>query len=143
MDEIRVMEQWQGSELNKAKVLLADEATRLLHGEDCLAKIHATVAALFAGAGSDLESLPRIQLEVAAGDAAALSVPVVDLLVRADMAASKSEAKRLIKGGGARINDEKVSDENATVSAGDFDAEGKLKISSGKKKHALVVLAKN
>ena len=58
------------------------------------------------------------------------------------MATSKSEAKRLIKAGGARINDDKVVDENMGVTMTNFDGEGKLKLSSGKKKHALIVLTK-
>ena len=143
LEEIRAMEKWEGAELNKAKVLLADEATTLLHGAACLAQIHATVQTLFAGAaGSDLSSLPRFQLSAAEGQEllAGKGVAVVDLLVKAGLVASKGEAKRLIKAGGARVNDEKVADEAAVVSAGLFDSEGVLKLSSGKKTHVLIAL---
>jgi tyrosyl-tRNA synthetase len=139
MEEISKMEQWEGAQLNAAKVILADEATRMLHGEECLASIHTTVASLFGkGGGSDLDSLPKYELDVKSGD----GLSVVDLLIKAELATSKGEARRLIKGGGARINDEKVNDEAATVKAADFDSEGRLKLSSGKKKHALIQLAK-
>ena len=127
--------------------LTADEATKLLHGEACLAQIHTTAEALFAaarggGAGGDLSSLPRFELtaEEGAGLRGGKGIPVVDLLVKAELASSKGEAKRLIKAGGARVNDEKVVDEAAVVAAGGFDAEGRLKLSSGKKNHVLIVL---
>ena len=141
LSEINVIAGWEGAELNKAKVLLADEATKLLHGEACLKQIHATVQTLFAGAeGSDLSSLPKVLLSAAEGASlSAGGITVVDLLAKASMAASKGEAKRLIKGGGARINDEKVTD-GALVTTVDFDGYGRLKLSSGKKTHCLVIL---
>lgn len=140
LEQIYEMGKWEGSELNKAKVILADEATRLLHGSDCLDQIHATVSALFAGQGEDLDSLPKVPLtavEVVALEGEGISI--VDLIIRAGFAASKAEAKRMIKAGSARINGEKVSDEAARVVVKDFDEAGKLKLSSGKKKHALVL----
>jgi tyrosyl-tRNA synthetase len=137
LSELAVIEKWQGSELNAAKILLADEATRLLHGNDCLAQIHATVDSLFAsgggGGGAELESLPKFTVS-------SDSVSVVDLLVLAGMSTSKGEAKRLIKGGGARINDEKVTSEGAMVGLTDFGTDKRLKLSSGKKSHCLIVL---
>jgi tyrosyl-tRNA synthetase len=135
LEELAKIEKWEGSELNAAKILLADEATRLLHGEECLVQIHATVDSLFAGGsgGSDLESLPKVFVDID-------SVSVVDLLVLAGMSTSKGEAKRLIKGGGARVNDEKVTSEAAVVSSSDFGTERRLKLSSGKKSHCLVML---
>ena len=62
------------------------------------------------------------------------------MLIKAEYAKSKGEARRMIKGGGARINDIKVEDETATISADDFDELGRVKVSSGKKKHSLVLL---
>jgi tyrosyl-tRNA synthetase len=141
LEEILKMEsEWKGAALNDAKKILADEATRMLHGGECLAQIHATAASLFSaghggGGGADLESLPRFTLCVAE------SYSVVDLLVQSELAASKAEARRLIKGGGARINDSKVLDEKATVGAIDFDEHNRLKLSSGKKKHVLMVIS--
>ena len=93
LTELAIIENWKGSELNAAKILLADEATHLLHGNDCLAQIHATVDSLFAGGsgGAELESLPKFTVSEG-------SMSVVDLLVLAGMSTSKGEAKRLIKG---------------------------------------------
>lgn len=142
LEEIAVMEKWEGADLNKAKIILADEATKLLHGEACLAKIHATTQTLFAGASgsTDLSSLPRFQLDSNEGLAArGAGISVVDLLIKAELAASKGEAKRLIKAGGARVNDEKVADEAALVTTSGFK-DGQLKLSSGKKTHVLIVL---
>ena len=67
-------------------------------------------------------------------------VLVVDILVLSGMVASKGEGKRLIKAGGARINDNKISDEAAQIFRKDFDEMGRLKLSSGKKKNVLIVL---
>lgn len=141
-------EQLQGSELNRVKVILADEATKLLHGEDSLEAIHQTVASLYAAgsrSGTDnVESLAKIQLDkddfVMNTVGNRLSIPVYELLLKADMATSKSEARRLIKQGGAKVNDEKVVDELYDVTIESFDEQGKLKLSSGKKKHVIVLL---
>lgn len=140
MEKLREIATWEGAELNAAKVILADEATTLLHGAACLPQIHATAQTLFAGGGKgggkvDLDSLPRVAID------GSFPIPVVDVLVRAEFASSKGEAKRLIKGGGARVNDEKVSDEGAVLTATDF-VDGHMKLSSGKKNHCLVVLNK-
>lgn len=99
--------------------------------------IHATAATLFSsGGGSNLDSLEKFEVSSAASGG---SLTVVDLLITAAMASSKGEARRLIKGGGARVNDVKVDDEAAIVSEVDFDAQGRLKLSSGKKKHVVIV----
>ena len=136
------MAAWEGAQLNKAKEVLADETTRLLHGEACLHAIRETAATLFggqSGSSADLESLPKITF--ARTDlATAGGLSVTDLLVKAEMVTSKSEAKRLIKNGGARVNDKKVESDLAVVLTSDFDSEGRLKLSSGKKNHVLVVL---
>lgn len=139
MDEIRVMEAWEGAELNAAKVVLADSATSALHGAQCLSAIKETVSSLFSdNGGTNLDSLEKYSVsDITKLDSGVL---VVDLLVTAGMATSKGEAKRLIKAGGARINDVKVAEETAYVTRKDFDDQGRLKISSGKKKNALIVL---
>ncbi len=142
LDQIKKFEHLEGSELNDVKVLLADEATKLLHGEECLKDIHATVKTLFSrSGGDDLESLPKIQLtEKDFTKDAGSSIPVFEILVLAEMTSSKAEARRLIKKGGAKINDVKIDDEYAVVNKKDFDHSGRLKVSSGKKKHAVVLL---
>eukprot|EP01038_Epipyxis_sp_PR26KG_P004802 gene4802-6730_t len=143
LSDIEEYEKLEGSQLNPIKVILADEATRLLHGEECLPNIHAAAKSLFAGKGGgsdDLDSLVKIQIsnDELQGEN---NLTVVDLLVKAEFASSKNEAKRLIKAGGARVNDNKVTDELQIVNKELFDNQGRLKLSSGKKKHVLVVLS--
>ena len=141
IERIREMELWEGSGLNAAKVILADEVTRLLHGEACLNVIKSTAQSLFGGGEGDLDSLPRVNLSVEESTTklAEGKITVVDVLVKCQFASSKAEARRLITGGGARINDEKVTDEAALISEQNFDVQGRLKLSSGKKKHVIVV----
>jgi tyrosyl-tRNA synthetase len=140
MEDIQAMSSWEGAQLNEAKTLLADEATRLLHGDACLSAIHTTAMSLFgsgssSSSSSDLESLPQIPIAPGAD-----SMSVVDLLVKAQMATSKNAARRLIKNGGARINDQKVTSDTVILSQQDFDEKGRLKLSSGKKNHVVLVL---
>jgi len=143
LEKIAEYETLEGAQLNAVKKVLADEATALLHGAECLPSIHATVQSLFdnknkGGGAMDMDSLSKVQLE--AGDfAASEEVTVVTLLMKAGFAASKGEARRMIKQGGARVNDEKVADENATVAQDVFDDQGRLKLSSGKKKHIIML----
>lgn len=145
VEKIAEYEKLEGAELNAVKVILADEATQMLHGSDCLDAIHTTVESLFSakrGGSENLDSLVKISIPSdSVTDDVSSSISVVDLLVKAEMASSKGEAKRLIKAGGARVNDEKICDENEVVVRDKFDAEGRLKLSSGKKKHVLITLS--
>ena len=113
-EDIERLEALPGAQINEAKVVLADEATSLLHGPECLAEVKQTAAALFAsgGARADASALPRVALSAAE---AAQGVPLVDLFVRLDLGKSKSEVRRLVSGGGARLNDEKVADAGLVV----------------------------
>ncbi len=148
LDKIASYEALSGAELNAVKVVLADETTRMLHGDACLPGIHHTVQALFAAqsatscAASDLESLEQVTLltsDFSDRGTGKCTVPVVDLLMKAGFAASKNAARRLIAQGGAKVNDEKIDDEAALVSEKDFDANGRLKLSGSKKKHVVIV----
>ena len=116
--------------INAAKRRLADACTSLLHGEGALAPIHATVDSVFAGGAGAVASLPRLE--------ASDGVSVVDALVGVGFASSKSDARRLIKGGGARLDGEKVADVDATVA---LAPGADVKLSAGKKKHAMLALA--
>lgn len=122
------------------QVVLADETTRLLHGAGVLDSIKETAAQLFktdgAAAGGGLEDLPSVSLGRAELDG---GVPVVELFTKLGFAKSKSEVRRLIQGGGARLNDEKIGDDTLVVTAEQF-TDGQLKVSSGKKKHGLIKL---
>ena len=120
LDEVARLEALEGNEINAAKQALADAATALCRGTEAAAAAAATASATFAahGIGEDLPSV-----EVAAGQS-----PLVDVLVALNFAASRGEAKRLIKGGGARINGIQTRDEAALVAIGDTP----VKISAGK-----------
>ena len=130
--------------------MLADEATTLLHGAECLPEIRAAADALFAakasgggGGGDSSAALPRVQLSASelSGEGGGQGAPeLVELYVRLGFAKSKSEGRRLIQGGGARANGEKIEDVKALVEKGMFSAEGELKLSSGKKKHGIIEL---
>ena len=142
-EEIERLEALPGAAINDAKIVLADEATKMLHGEGCLPEIRAAADALFASAkkGSapmDTSALPRVQLTAA--DLESGGVPLVDLFVRLEFSKSKSECKRQMSGGGIRLNDEKVEDPATAVTAASFVDAKEIKLSSGKKKHGIVEL---
>ncbi len=123
-----------GSEINAAKIILANEVTALLHGAEAAAAAETTARQVFeqGGIGGDLPRLVLSPAEVGAGISAA------QLFVRSGLAPSGKEAKRLIEGGGARIDDEPVTDAGRM-----FDTAAlahPLKLSAGRKKHALVEL---
>jgi tyrosyl-tRNA synthetase len=132
-DEIARLEALEGAEINDAKKILADEATKLAHGAEAAKAAHETARRTFedGNAGGDL---PVVRVQ--AGDLAK-GLPLFEAMKQAGFAASNGEAKRLIKGGGARINDETVSDEARMLTAADL-VDGQIKISAGKKRHALV-----
>ncbi|BAI73022.1 tyrosyl-tRNA synthetase [Azospirillum sp. B510] len=134
LDEVARLESLQGAEINEAKKILANEVTRLAHGEEAALEAAETARRAFEE-GAAADGLPSI--EVARADLEA-GLPVVDLLVSAGLAASKGEARRLIKGGGAKLNDGPIADETAKATAADLNADGVVKLSAGKKRHALV-----
>ena len=123
-----------GAEINAAKVLLANLATGLLHGAEAAAAAEATAREVFekGGIGDDLPTVTLDLAEVAEG------VGIVQLFVRAGLAASGKDAKRLIAEGGAKVNDEIVTDAGLRYGAGHL-AEP-MKLTAGKKRHALVVI---
>ena len=124
-----------GSEINSAKIVLANAVTTLLHGAEAAAAAEATARDVFEKGGIG-DELPMVTLEPAE---LAEGVGIVQLFVRAGLAASGKAAKRLIQEGGAKVNDEIVTDTAIRYGAGHF-AEP-LKLTAGKKRHALVVLA--
>jgi len=132
--EIERLESLEGAEINEAKKVLADEATALCRGAEAARQARSTAETTFEqhGMGESLPSIDLARAELEAG------IGVLTLFTQAGLAASNGEARRLIKGGGAKINDAAVSDERATVSLSDVNAEGVIKLSSGKKRHALV-----
>ena len=107
LEQIEEMSHWEGSELNRAKEILAYELTSLVHGEEEAKKAEASAKALFAGGGSN-ENMPTTELE--ASELTDGAMDIMTLLVRSGLCASKSEARRNIQQGGVTVDDEKVSD---------------------------------
>ena len=134
LDEIARLETLPGAEINEAKKVLANEVTRLAHGDAAAAEAAETARRAFEeGAAADgLPTVAVTQADLEAG------IAVVDLLVSAGLAASKGEARRLIKGGGARLNDGAIADDTVKATTADLNADGVVKLSAGKKRHALV-----
>jgi len=130
LDEIARLEALQGAEINEAKKILADETTTLAHGPESLEAIHNTALRLFEGQGENADSLVKFSLN--AGD---LPLAIDDLLVNAQLAASKGEARRLVQGRGVRLNDQVVEDAKALITIEDFMDDQPIKLSVGKKKH--------
>ena len=134
MDEVCKLGALEGAEINQAKIILADEATRLCHGIDAAEKAKATAQITFGDKGMS-DGLHQVTIN--STDAASLSV--IAALNMVGFANSNGEARRLIRGGGAKVNDNPIADEDAVISLVDFQ-EGKLKMSAGKKRHALIIL---
>ena len=135
MDEIARLEKLKGAEINEVKKILALEATKMCHGLEA-ATLAAETARQTFEEGASAEGLPTVTI---AKDKLAEGIPVFVLFRDAGLAASGGEARRLIAGGGARINDEKVENDTLVVSLDHLNG-GSIKLSAGKKKHALVVV---
>ena len=134
LGEITRLEKLQGSEINDAKIVLANEATMLCHGAAAARTAAETARRTFVegGLGQDLPVIEIARAELEVGIAA------YELLRRTGLAASNGEARRLVKGGGARLNDAVIEDENRKITTADLDSDGVVKLSFGKKKHAVV-----
>jgi len=134
LDEIARLEKLGGAEINEAKIILANEATRLCHGAQAARTAAETARQTFVegGLGVDLPTLTLMRNELQAG------IPAYELLSRAGLTPSKSEARRAIKAGGAYVNGVAVTDENQRIGLADLNAEGVIKLSFGKKRHAVV-----
>jgi tyrosyl-tRNA synthetase len=134
LPEIARLETLKGQEVNEAKKILATEVTRLAHGT-AVAELAAETARRTFEEGAKADSLPTVDMpraKLKAGMAA------FELLHEAGLAESRNEARKLIKGGGARLNDKPIGSDTATVGEGDLDTSGTLKLSAGRKRHVLV-----
>ena len=134
LDEIARLEALDGSEINTAKERLADEATMLLHGSDAAAHAKATARETFAGGGA-ATGLPTVDVK---GDDL-IGMGILTAAVTSGLAASNGEARRHIKGGALKLNDDTVKSHDVILS-GDDVRDGLVKISVGKKRHALLKL---
>ena len=136
LEEIDAMDKWEGSELNRAKEILACELTRMVHGEEETAKAVEASRALFGG-GSNKENVPTTSLTPE--DLEGGSVGVLDLLVKTGLAPSKGEARRLVQQGGVSVDDVKVTDVTARVPREQFE-KGDIMLRKGKKAFHRVTL---
>lgn len=121
LDKINEMEKWDGSRINEKKEILAYELTKLVHGEEEANKSLQAAKNLFAGVGDD-STMPSIELELED------EVNLLDLLVKAELATSKSEARRLVEQGGISIDGEKKTNPNEMIKVSES-----IKIKKGKK----------
>ena len=133
LPEIARLELLGGAEINEAKKILATEATALAHGTDQAAQAAETARRAFEE-GEAAATLPTIT--VPAADLRT-GIPAFRLFALAGLAASNAEARRLIRGGGAKVNDEVVTEEGQLLAA-DLLREGAIKLSAGRKQHRLV-----
>ena len=128
LEQIDEMDKWEGSQLNRAKEILAYELTKLVHGEEEAVKAEAAAKALFAG-GSDDSNMPTTELtEDQLTDG---KIAILDLMLACQLIPSKGEGRRLVQQGGVMVNDEKVESIDASYTAEQLK-EG-LKIRKGKK----------
>ena len=136
IEEIEAMEKWEGSQLNKAKEILAHELTKMVHGQQEADKALEAARAIFAG-GTHSDDMPTTSL--VSSDLADGAISVADLLVKTGLAPSKGEAKRLIQQGGVSVDDVKVSDFAAVIGKASFD-KGQVILKKGKKIYHKVLL---
>ncbi|MGD1934986.1 MAG: tyrosine--tRNA ligase [Candidatus Phaeomarinobacter sp.] len=133
LDEIARLESLEGAELNDAKKVLATEATAMAHGRDAATAAEETARKTFEE-GALAADLPTVEI---AAESWADGLGVLTALVEAKLSASTSEARRLVQGGGVRVNDEQVDDWRQSLDDADM-RDGAIKLSAGKKRHVLL-----
>ncbi len=136
IEEIEAMEQWEGSQLNRAKEILAFEVTKMVHGEDEANKALNAAKAVFAGGGVSAD-MPTTQLTEA--DFTDDRIGLLSLLVKTGLCSSNGEARRLVQQGGVMVDDQKMTDPAVMISKAEF-AKGHLIIKKGKKSFHKVLL---
>ena len=136
LEEIDAMESWEGAQLNQAKEILAFELTKLVHGEEEATKAREASHALFAG-GGDSAHMPTVELSAA--DFADGDLDILALLVKTELAPSRSDARRAVEQGGVSVADAKVTDIKTTYSADSFGADG-IVVKRGKKKFVKIIV---
>ncbi len=129
LEQIDEMDQWQGSQLNTAKEILAFELTKLVHGQEEADKAQQAAKALFVG-GGDMSNVPATALTAA--DLTDGSIGILDLMLKCALVPSKKEARRLIEQGGVELDGQKVSDVNTALTAEQLSGDGVM-MKKGKK----------
>jgi len=132
LDEIVRLEGLGGKEINHAKIVLATEATRMCHGDAAAQETEETGRRTFVD-GESSEGLPRFALPA---EGRTTGIPAFEVVFASGLVSSKGEARKLIRSGGVRINDTVVPDETTLITATDLTG-GQLKLSLGKKRHAI------
>ena len=136
LEEIDAMDSWEGSQLNKAKEILAFELTKMVHGEDEANKAEETAKSLFAG-GGDAENMPTAELSKE--DFTDGSIDIISILHKSDLVTSRSEGRRAVEQGGVTVDGEKVSDFTATFVQSQFEGDG-IVVKRGKKNFKKVIV---
>ena len=136
LDEIARLEALAGAEINEAKKILANEVTRMAHGEAAAEQAAETARKTFEE-GAAADTLPSVDIPKAELEH---GIPAFALFARVGLAASNGEARRLIKGGGAKLNDQTLTNETALISTSDIRNDA-IKLTAGKKRHLLVRVA--
>jgi len=141
LPEIERLEKLKDAEINEAKKILADEATRLCHGENAVLDARKTAKNLYDHPeGNILDSaIPTVFIEESL---LSQGLPVYEAFRLGGLAESNGEGRRLIRGGGARIDDQSITNESLLLNLNDFKDKDYLKLSAGKKRHALLKLQK-
>ncbi|GGB59369.1 tyrosine--tRNA ligase [Henriciella pelagia] len=134
LSEIEALEALEGAEINTAKIALANATTTLLHGERAAKEAERAASAVFGGGSVD-EALPTTDVPLADIQAGLLTAAA---FTAAGLTQSNGDARRLIKQGAAKVNDATVSDQNAVLTGADISNDGVIKLSAGKKRHALI-----
>ena len=129
LEQIDEMDKWEGSQLNKAKEILAYELTALVHGEEEANKAQEAAKSIFAGAGNS-ENMPSTQL--GAEDFSDEGINIIDAMIKAGLVTSRGEARRLIEQGGVSVDDVKITAPNYVIPVADFE-KGYAIIKKGKK----------
>jgi tyrosyl-tRNA synthetase len=135
ISDIERLETLRDNDINEAKKILADYTTALAHGDDVLPAINGKIKQLFESAHADISQLPCESIHENE-----CPIALDELCVRFQLTTSKGEAKRLIQGGGLRLNDNVITDVKAVIAVNDFTHKGRLKLSAGKKKHVIIRL---
>ena len=134
MEEVHRLGSLQDSAINQAKIVLAYEVTKLIHGEEEANKAKAAAEALFSG-GSNMEDVPTVKIT-----AEQLNTKLIDVLTEHKIFASKSEGRRLIEQNGLTLGDDKISDVDKLLVAADFTADNSILVRKGKKKYYRLML---
>lgn len=135
MEEVRRLGNLEGSEINKAKEILAFEFTKIVHGEEEAMNAQKAAKALFSG-GNDMTNIPSTEMEKAKFED---GIGLLALMTELGLTASNGEARRLVKQGGVSVNDEKITDFKKEITLDDF-VDNKLLIKKGKKKYHQVIV---